>query len=442
MAKALIFYPGPIHFREAQVALHRPALEELGLELVLADDRLSPSDSDYFADTIELPSAQYVSASLRCVERWLRTNEAHAVVAQSEAGLLLGALAAARLGVPCISPEAAHLTTNKFRCREVLHDAGVAQPRFTLARTAQDVRAFASTVGYPVVLKGIASALGRLVTLVRDEGAVEHCVARVRSGLDTSVDIARLVDFGHVLGCDLGCDPHTDFLVEAFAHGDPVETDGVVSGLEIRNFGVTEQELSQPPFFFMEGYLLPAQRSAAELQAIEAISDRALTSLGVANTGFSNEMRFHAGAASIIEINGRLGWDEGFGDMFALATGAQPAFQMLEVALGRRSEFSRRTDLHAALAYAMCYEDRIVERIPTASEIETIERECDVRIGLAVHAGDRMYAPPHAETSPHLAFALASGDATSRASYARARRAVDKLRFGLTSVPPPSAAAL
>ncbi len=432
--KVLVFYPGPVSFRQAQVAAHRDVLRALDIELVLADDFVTSSDGEYFSDVIELPPPAAVGEALRRVRAWLATNRAHAVVAQSEAGLCLGSLVARELGVPCASPEAAFLTTHKYRSRVELERAGVSQPRFLLAHDAAGVRAFAATVGYPVVLKGVASALGRLVTLVRDEREVPDCVARVKVGLSSSVDIARLVDFAAVSGLDCQCDPLSEFLVESFASGVPVETDGVVAGTEIRNFGVTEQVLSKPPLFFMEGYLLPADRLASEVAAIEETSNSALRALGVTNTGYSIEMRLHGGVASIIEVNGRLGWDAGFGDMFALVTGAQPAFQALEIALGAARPFTRRSDFRAALAYATCYSDSLVASVPSAHEIAALEREFGVTIGLAVHAGDRMHAPPDPEATPHLAFALASGARSSTDSYHRARRAVDALRFVLEPV--------
>jgi hypothetical protein len=269
------------------------------------------------------------------------------------------------------------------------------------------------------------------VTLVRGDRDVDAAVERMRSGLTTSVDIARLADFGAASGMDIGCDPRTQFLVESFAHGSPIETDGVVAGDDIRSFGVTEQVMTAPPLFFFEGYLLPADRPAADIEHVERVSDAALRALDVRDTGFSIEMRLDGDRASVIEVNGRLGWDEGFGDLFATVTGAQPAFQTLEIALGRASSFTRRTDVRAALAYACCYEDRVVARVPTAPEVARVEQEHRVQCGLAVHAGDRTYAPPHPDATPHLAFALATDARSSRVAYARARKAVDALKFDL-----------
>ena len=429
MTNILVLYPGTQTFRQAQVAQHRPVIEALGIRLVLADDAVDASDMEHFADAIELPPPEHVGEALSRVRRWLASHEAHGVLGQSESSLLLGSLVARDVGVPCISPGAALLTTSKHLCRVALEDARVPQPRFALCTCVSDVRRFAHDHGYPVVLKGVASALSRLVTLVRDDAAVDDAVARLRAGLSTSVDIGRLVDFGAAARIDLGCDPREQFLVESFAGGAPVETDGVVAGSDIRTFGVVEQVLTPPPLFHFEGYLLPSDRPGSD--EVERVSDAALRALGVTDTGFSNEMRLDGGAASVIEVNGRLGWDEGFGELFETVIGAQPALLALQVALGRSPVLARRPGVRAAVAYACCYADRVVERAPGAGEIARVEREHGVRCALAVRAGERMFAPPHPDISPHLAYALASDATSSQAAYARARAAVDELSFEL-----------
>lgn len=433
MPKILLLYPGPVGFRQAQIAGHRAVLDAYGIELVLADDFVVESDRDYFVDTLALPAPEHVGAALAIVEAWLARNPIDAVLAQSEAGVLLGSLVARKLGLPCVTPEAALLSVSKYLCRERLAIARVPQPRYTLASDSADVRAFARDVGYPVVLKGVASALGRLVTMVRDESELDAAAERVRAGLPISTDIQRLVDFAQVARCDLGCDPTRQFLVEAFARGVPIETDGVIAARTIHTFGVTEQVLSKPPLFFMEGYLLPADRGDDELRAIERTSDDALRALDLSNTGFSVEMRLERGVASIIEVNGRLGWDEGFGDLFATMTGAQPAFQTLQIALGLDVPFTRRDDVRCAIAYSSCYADAIVKRLPDAATIARIERECGVRAEHATYEGARMFAPPHPDVTPHVMWALATHPTSSRAAYDRARAAVDRFEVEYAS---------
>lgn len=427
MIDVLCVYPGTASFRQRQVVAHRALLEQLGVRLILADDYDDPGDRACFADVIALPPPEQLEAGKRALDRALEGRAIHGVLAQSESGLCLGALVAAERGLPCIPLHAALLTTSKFGTRTALAAAGVAQPEFALARTAADVRRFAADRGHPVVLKASASALARLVTLVKTDAEVDGAVARLRAGLARSPDVRRLVEFGRAARLDLGHDPLDAFLVESFARGLPVETDGVVARDAIGTFGVVEQVLTPPPLFFFEGYLLPADLPATELAAIEAASDAALRALGVRDTGFSIEMRLDGRRASILEVNGRLGWDEGFGDLFAEITGAQPVLQTLQIALGQPVVVQRRTDVRAAVAYSACYADRVVASTPTAEEIARVERELEVRAGACVWPGERMFAPPHPDVSPHLAWALARHPTSSRAAYASARAALARL---------------
>jgi len=433
MATVLVLYPGAVGFRQEQMARHERILAELGIRLVLGDDFPQETDREFFDDIVELPPCDRVVEGWRVLERWLATHPVDGVLAQSEPAILLGALAAEKIGRPGIRPRSALLCVSKYLCRLELDRARVPQPRFALAHDARDVRRLAEDTGYPVVLKATASALGRLVTLVDAPSRVDAAVDRMRAQLPISTDVLRLSEYGRAAGIDLGYDPFRGFLAESFAPGEPVETDGIVVGAQSRTFGVTEQVLTKPPFFFVEGYLLPADRPRAEIDAIESVSDSALAALGVGDTGTSVEMRVEHGrpaAPLVIEVNGRLGWDEGFGDLFETITGFQPAFLCLQVALGAPVRFERRDDIRCAIAYQSTYEDGRILNLPTPGELAEVARG-GVRVGLAVHAGERTYAPPHPDTTPHLAWALATDPDSSRKAFRSAREAVQRLRFGI-----------
>jgi hypothetical protein len=431
MTTVLVLYPSSVSFRQEQMARHLPLLRQLGIRTVLADDSVQDSDREFFDDVLELPPCDHVVEGWRVLEDWLAGREVDAVLSQSEPSILLGALAAQKAGRPGIRPEAALLCVSKYLCRRELARAGVPQPRFALVRSAGDVRGFAGENGYPVVLKATASALGRLVTFVRTAAEVDGAVERLRAGLQDSTDVRRLAEFAAASGIDLGYDPRSEFLVEAFARGDPVEADGIVAGRVPRTFGVTSQVLTKPPLFYIEGYLLPADRPEAEIDAIERVANAALAAVGATDTGYSVEMRIESGrpeVPQVIEVNGRLGWDEGFGDLFEVVTGFQPTYLCLQVALGASPEFRRRSDVRCALAYQSTYADGIVAKLPSQEELEAI-RHAGVRAGLAVHEGERTFAPPNPDATPHLGWALATDPASSRSAYDQARAAVDRMRF-------------
>ncbi len=426
MRTVLVLFLGPASHRHALLARHGAHLRERGLKFVLADDYVTTADAALFDDVVQVPAPENVGEVVAALER----VPCDAIYAQSEAALLPGALLARRRGRRGLGVEAALRCAAKNLRREALARAGVPQPDFAVVRTAAAVRRFAAG-RYPVVLKGVASTMARLVTLVRAEGDVEAAVARLHALLPESTDVARLTAFCRAAGVDPGCDPARDFLVEAYAAGDPVETDGVVAGPEPLTYGCLTQVLSPPPLFYVEGYLLPSDR--ADEAAFLGTSAAALRALEVRDTGFSIEMRATDAGPRVIEVNGRLGEDDGFGDMFAAATGGDPFLHALELALGERPRVNPAHGARCALAYRSCYEEGVVRRVPAAFELADVAGGhgdgADLRLGLAAWEGQRLHAPGHPEAFPHLAWALARHASSSRAAYADARRAVDRLAF-------------
>lgn len=375
--------------------------------LVLATDAVPAEATAVFDEVVELPPADAVAATLARLEE----IPADEVVVQTEYGLLAGTLLARSRGLRGPEPRAALLTTDKWLQRETLRAAGVAVPRYALAETADDVRRFAGG-RWPVVVKPVASTLGHLVTRVDSADAAAAAVAALRRALPESPHVRRCTEFARIAGLDMGCDATRQFLVEEFADGPPRETDGLVFGDRIDLFGVTEQVLSPPPHFFIEGYLFPVAAPA-----IEEVSLRALRALGVRDAGFSIEFRGEV----LIEVNGRLGEDGGFPELFRAALGRYPVTKWLE---GDATPAPRARAGHA-IAYANWYRDGIVRSAPPSSADATV----------LAPEGTTLHAPPHVEMSPHLAYALRSHADGASAAYAAARDAVSRLRFEIEPLP-------
>jgi hypothetical protein len=324
------------------------------------------------------------------------------IVVQAEYGLLPGAWVAARRGQPAPSLEAVHLCTNKYLSRRALEAAGVPVPRFFLASTAAEVRRAAPR--FPVVLKPVASCLGRHVAQVARPEDLDRAVEEIRAALPGAVDVGRLLSFTERAGLDPGCDPRSQFLVEEYAAGLPFEADGIVRGSEIDLFGVTEQVVSPPPRFYLEGYLFPTDRETG----IADSARRALRAVGLTHSGFSIEYR----GETVIEVNGRLGEDEGFPELFRLGTGAYPILGTLG------APPTPRPPGRHALAYRNTYAGGTVTRVRTPPGVVAVVRE-----GTVV---EPVGSPGF---SPHLAYAIATHPTSSRAAFDEARARLDEARI-------------
>jgi hypothetical protein len=359
---------------------------------------VTEEDEAAYDRCVRLPPVTRVGETLRILEGLPFDR----VVVQTEYGLLPGSLLAARRGEPAPNPQAALLCTDKWLSRRTLAAAGVPTPRFSLAETPGDVRAFARS--YPLVLKPVASTLARGVLRVDREEAIEGAVARMRTFLPVAPDVARLLDFARVAGLDPGCDPTRQFLVEEFAEGPPVETDGLLFGDRLDFFATTRQVLSPPPRFHLEGYHLPVHEGG-----LRSRTEAALRAHGLRNAGFSVEFRGEA----VIEVNGRLGEDDGFPDLFRAGLGTFPILKWID-----RDASPRRREGGHALAYANRYAGGLVRSVLPGPGAQAL-----------VRAGQRLKDSSDPDFNPHLAFALASHPGDPRAAYDLAREAVDRSRF-------------
>jgi hypothetical protein len=398
------------------------------LRMVLADNEPTTSDLDIFDEVWELPQPERLGEAHDLLRRWCEKKRPDGIFLQSERGLLLGSIIAHEFGLKALSMEAAHLCSNKYLQRIALSRAGIGNPLFTLGENARDVLNFAAQTDFPVVLKCVISTMSRLVTLVRSKEDVEPAVDRVRNGIQKSRDVARLLSFAETSGLDLGCDPRRQFLIESFLKGDIVETDGILIGKRPYTFGVTEQIQSIAPPFFVEAYLFPAD--CADNRQIEKVSDEAIKALGLGDSAFSIEMKTKDSDVRIIEVNGRLGWDDGFTDLFQVHTHQNRINQVVQLVIGTELEIIHDASRFAALAYRPCYYDGIVEELPTKEEISKMGNG-ELKLGLSTNKGARFFAPPNPEVYPHIAWALATHPKSSHAAYQIASHALEKLDISI-----------
>jgi biotin carboxylase len=188
----------------------------------------------------------------------------------------IAARVAERLGLSHpISPDTAAAATNKLRQRELLAQAGVPQPRWTVGRSPEEEPA----IEPPCVVKPPDRQGQRGLSVVRDAeelaDAVERADAESRTG---------------------------GWLVEELIDGPEITVNGYSVGGRFHTLTVTDRLVAEPPAFGVA--LAHAWPTDHDPGTIAADAARAL---GIEDGPTYTQIRFGADGPKIIEVAARLG---------------------------------------------------------------------------------------------------------------------------------------
>ncbi|MEX0657616.1 MAG: ATP-grasp domain-containing protein [Egibacteraceae bacterium] len=156
------------------------AAEVLGAEVVVASDRRQALAGLMGERALRVDLRHPEKAAETIVDAAARVP-IDAVVAVDDQGVLVAALAGARLGVAHNPPAAVAATRDKAALRRALDVAGVPQPAFRVAGPDDDVAALASAVGLPCVVKPLSLSASRGVLRADDARAATAAAARIRA---------------------------------------------------------------------------------------------------------------------------------------------------------------------------------------------------------------------------------------------------------------------
>jgi biotin carboxylase len=211
-----------------------------------------------------------------------------AVVGVDDQGVVVAALAAARLGLPHNPPEAASATRDKSMMRRRLAAAGVDQPDFALAAPDSLVSAV-DAVGLPCVIKPLSLAASRGVIRADDLAAAEAAARRTRAIVAAA-----------------GQDPDMPLLVERFVPGVEVAVEGLLSAGQLEVLAVFDKpDPLDGPFFEETIYLTPSGLAPEVQDEVAARVSEAALALGLITGPVHAEVRIDAGRVVLIELASR-----------------------------------------------------------------------------------------------------------------------------------------
>jgi biotin carboxylase len=257
------------------------AAEGLGIDLIVASEQPPPFDmGDRY---LQIDCSDVVLAAEAIVGLGDR-SAIDGVVAADDAGVVVAALSASRLGLRANSPEAAEATRDKARQRALMALGEVPQPRFALVGPGEGPAGAAGEVGYPLVIKPLDRSASQGVIRVDSEQGLTAAVERVR----------RIVP------------PDAPLLVEEFMPGVEVALEGIVRDGELTTLALFDKPDTPAGPFFPETLLITPSRLAGDIQAeSRRIAERAVAAIGIGHGPVHIEMKVDGPQVRVIEVAAR-----------------------------------------------------------------------------------------------------------------------------------------
>jgi biotin carboxylase len=284
VARVLILLPSATYRAPDFLA----AAARLGAEVVVASDVAQTIDMGDRALVLDLADPEVAADAV--VEAAGR-HPLDAVVAVDDQGVVVAALAAARLGLAHNPPAAVAATRDKAAMRTALAAAGtVRQPAFTVVAPRDDVASAAREIGFPCVIKPVSLSASRGVIRVDDPEQAVAAGERVRAILAEATG-----------------DGDAPLVVERYVEGTEVAVEALLRGGRLEVLAVFDKpDPLVGPYFEETLYVTPSRLPAGtQDRLVEAVAG-ATAAIGLVEGPIHAELRIDAeGRPWLLEVAAR-----------------------------------------------------------------------------------------------------------------------------------------
>jgi biotin carboxylase len=323
-------------------------------------------------------------------------NPLDAVVAVDDQGVLVAALASARLGLARNPPEAVAATRNKAMMRRALRQAGVRQPGFRVVSSDEEVAAAVRSIGAPVVVKPLSLSGSRGVIRADD----------VASAIDAAAWVRKIL-------AEAGENPGS-LLVEQFVPGPEVAVEALLRAGHMEVLATFDKpDPLDGPYFEETIYVTPSRLPAHQLRQVHGAAAGAAAALGLVEGPVHAELRVNSRGAWLLELAARS-----IGGLCArilrFGTGMSLEQIILCHALGLPLDNLKREEAAAGVMMLPIPREgvlRAVHGFGSAGAVPGI-----VGLELAVHPG--RVVRPLPEGDRYLGFLFARGESPSQVEQA------------------------
>ncbi len=363
MRKVLLLAAGnPLH-------RHIDRLRQEGY-FVVAVDRDREAEGAVHADVFVSASVEDVDA----VTEAAKANRVDVIIAATEAGMRAAASASRDLGLPGLPIETVHAATDKGEMRRRWAAAGLRQPRFDVAATAEEARNIIAGIGRPFVVKPTRSWASKGVSVVMTEPEIGIALAD-----------AFAVHGGPVI-------------VEEFVPGRLLSAEGFVSDDTAEVTAIADVEIQDNDRHRVNMALnFPGNFEKQETAEATGLLQRAALALGLRRTPFHAECKVGPHGVELIEMAARGGGGQIFTVLYEPMTGISGIVRQVRLLLDEPVEALPSGPIRGGCSKFLSAPEGILERVEGVEEASRMPGVVDLGIviapgqpgGLVTHANAR-----------------------------------------------------
>lgn len=249
-------------------------------------------------------------------------------------------------------------------------------------------------LGYPFWIKPVKAASSHLAFRVRNRNELAHALGEIRANIRRFAEpFNYLLQFADLPEAVAGIDGNHCIVEGVISQGRQCTLEGYVYRGGVCVYGAVDSVREGRHRSCFARYQYPSTIPRRIQQRMVEVTRRFLTHIGFDNGPFNIEFYWDGAADRIwlLEVNTRI--SKSHCPLFRHVDGVSHHKVMLDLALGRQPDFPQRRGRWRCAAKFMwrVYEDAMVIRVPTASELAAIgARYPDCEIQLHIHAGMRL----------------------------------------------------
>jgi biotin carboxylase len=351
--------------------------------------RLLSAEELLFRDTIPLP--ELMAQAQRQVMAF--DGPAHAIIGFWDFPVsTMVPMLCERLGLRWASLESVVKCEHKYWSRLEQRRVIDEYPRFGLVDLDDEDPALPEGVRYPVWVKPVKSVSSALAYRVEDARQLRRAAAAIREGIGRMGEPFEFVLSQLRLPPEVSAVGGRACLAEEAATGAQVTVEGYSFQGDVHVYGTVDSITWEDSSSFLR-YQYPSALPAAVTRRMAALSERVIRQIGLDGITFNIEYFWDPehDRISLLEVNPRH--SQSHAELFEHVDGVANHEHMLRMALGREPRPRHNEGPYdvAAKWFVRRGADGVARRVPTAEEVEQVERAipgCTVDVAVAV--GDRL----------------------------------------------------